>query len=315
MPKPEVTSFKLGSASHEAHSYPPQFALEQGLYKKYGFTGDVTSTYFDGDAKARQAMLAGQIDLDSTSPAASIITASTDTPLITFGMFIDHPTDDLVSIASVKNVADLKGKKVAVSSFGGDSHASVILSLKALGITAKDITIVPIGGEAARIAALASGTVAAAPIDETNQDKMKQQGFNILVHLPDAPVTLARTGILVGKDWAAKNPNAVLAMLAANMEAVQLEVAQKDKPETIASYAKWIGAKDNASAQQELNTYSTVALRSMRWKPEGFENLKEVLVSADPKISSVDTTKTYDYQYLDKLHALGFDKAVGVPGA
>src|SRR5579862_4806159 len=64
LPKPEVTSIKIGNASHEAHSYPPQYALDQGIYKKYGFT-NVTTTYFDGDAKARQAILAGQIDIMS----------------------------------------------------------------------------------------------------------------------------------------------------------------------------------------------------------------------------------------------------------
>lgn len=314
LPKPEVTSVKIGNASHEAHSYPPQYALEQGLYKKYGLT-DVKTTYFDGDAKARQAILAGQIDIMSGSPGTSIITASTDTPVLTIGMYVDHPTDDLVSVASVKNVGDLKGKKVAVSSYGGDSHASVVLALKALGITSKDVTIVEIGGESARIAALTSGTVAAAPVDETNEKKVKAQGLNILVHLPDAPVTLARTGLLVRKDFAAKNPNTVLVVLAATLEAEQLEIANKDQPDTIASYAKWIGAKDNESAHQELNSYPQVALRSMRWKQEGFDNLKEVLVSADPKLASVDVTKTYDYQYLDKLHSLGFDKAVGVPGA
>ncbi|HLY66597.1 MAG TPA: ABC transporter substrate-binding protein, partial [Chloroflexota bacterium] len=223
LPKPEVTSIKIGNASHEAHSYPPQYALDQGIYKKYGFT-NVTTTYFDGDAKARQAILAGQIDIMSGSPGTSIVTANTDTPVLTIGMYVDHPTDDLASIPSVKNVGDLKGKKVAVSSYGGDSHASVVLSLKALGLTSKDVTIVEIGGESARIAALASGTVAAAPIDETDEDKVKSQGMNILIRLPDAPVTLARTGLLVRKDYAAKNPNTVLDVLGSTMEALQLEI-------------------------------------------------------------------------------------------
>jgi len=39
------------------------------------------------------------------------------------------------------------------------------------------------------------------------------------------------------------------------------------------------------------------------------------MINADPKLASVDVAKAYDYQYLDKLKSLGFDKAVGVPGA
>jgi ABC-type nitrate/sulfonate/bicarbonate transport system substrate-binding protein len=315
LPKPEVTAFKMGNNAHEADSYDSQFALEQGIYKKHGFTGDVTSTYFDGDGKGRQALLAGQIDVMTGSPSSAIIAQTTDTPILVVAMNINHPTDDLVSIGSVKNIGDLKGKKVAVSTFGGDSHASVLLALKALGLNLSDVTVVEIGGQSARIAALTSGAVAAAPIDSSIQDTMKQQGFNILTHLPDAPVTLARESVMVRKDWATKNPNAVLNIVGSVMEAQQQLVAQKDDPAVAASFQKWSGEKEVAQSQKELQAYAPLALRNMRWTQDAFDNLKQVMVIADPTLSNVDVTKAYDLQYLDKLHSLGFDKAVGVPGA
>jgi hypothetical protein len=51
----------------------------------------------------------------------------------------------------------------------------------------------------------------------------------------------------------------------------------------------------------------------MRFAPEGWDNLKQVMVTAAPELQEVDVTNAYTSEFLDKLHALGFDKAVGVP--
>jgi len=218
----------------------------------------------------------------------------------------------LVSIGSVKTVQDLKGKQIAVSSFGGDSHASVLLSLKALGLKQVDVTLTPIGGESARIAALLAGTVAAAPIDSTQEEKMKAQGLNILLRLEEAPVTLAHESLQVRKDFAEKNPNATLAILAASMEGEQEIWNQTEK--AIDGYAEWTQAKDRSGASKEIDDYKKIGNRDMRFSPEGFDNLKEVMVAANPELKDVDVKKAYTFEFLDQLKELGFPKAVGVPG-
>lgn len=310
LPKPEQTTLKIGNAAHEADSFAPEFANQLGIYKAIGFT-DVQTMYFDGDAKGRQALLAGQIDVLSGGPGSSVASQTTDTPFVAIGTFILHPTDDLVSIASVKTVQDLKGKQVGVSSFGGDSHASVLLSLKALGLSTSDVTIVPIGGQNARVAALVAGSVAAAPIDDTLEDKMKQQGLNILIRLADAPVTLARESLMVRKDFAQKNPNTVLDILAASMEAEQDMYTMTDK--AIDGFTEWTQAQNKDDATKEVHDYLPIGNRNLRFSPDGFENLKEVMVTAAPELKDVDLKQVYTFEYLDKLSSLGFDKLVGVP--
>ena len=310
LPKPEQTTLRIGNAAHEADSFAPEFANQLGIYKEIGFT-DVQSTYFDGDAKGRQALLAGQIDVLSGGPGSSIESQSTDTPFVAIGTFILHPTDDLISVASVKTVQDLKGKQVAVSSFGGDSHASVLLALKALGLNTSDVTIVPVGGQNARIAALEAGSIAAAPIDDTLEDKMKGEGLNVLVRLADAPVTLARESLMVRKDFAQKNPNTVLDILAASLEAQQDIYTMTDK--AVDGFTEWTQAQDKTAAEKEIHDYLPVGNRNMRFSPDGFDNLKEVMVAASPDLQSVDLKQVYTFDYLDKLHSLGFDKLVGVP--
>ncbi len=312
LPKPEVTKVRLGNNAHEADSFATEYANQLGIYKAYGLS-DVTSTYFDGDAKGRQALLAGQIDIMSGSPASAIESLTTDTQILQVGMFITKPTDDLVTVASVKNVDDLKGKKIGVSTFGGDSHASVLLSIKALGLKQSDVTIVEIGGDAKRQAALKAGAIAAAPVDSSDEAKMKELGFNILVHLKEAPTNLARESIMVRKDFAQKNPNTVLDLVAANMAALQQMYADPNKAAD--GYFKWIGTGDLPGAQNQIKLYLELGLRDMRGPADGWNNLQEVMATANAKLKNVDVKNGYTLEYLDKLKSLGFDKAVGVPGA
>ncbi|HVA24697.1 MAG TPA: ABC transporter substrate-binding protein [Chloroflexota bacterium] len=312
LPKPELTKIRLGNNAHEADSFATEYANQLGIYKQYGIS-NVTSTYFDGDAKGRQALLAGQIDIMSGSPASAIESLTTDTPILQVGMFITKPTDDLVTVASVKTVADLKGKKIGISQFGSDAHASVLLSLKALGLKQSDVTILQIGGDSKRQAALKAGAIDAAPVDSSEEAQMKQLGFNILVHLKDAPTNLARESIMVRKDFAQKNPNTVLDLVAANMAALQDMVADPNK--AAAGYFKWIGTGDLPQAQNQIKLFLPLAIRNMQGPADGWDNMKEVMTSANPKIASVNVKDAYTFDYLNKLKSLGFEKAIGVPGA
>src|SRR5690242_835091 len=62
LPAPELTSIRIGiSAPTEPVQYAEKLADQLGYYKEEGFTS-VTITGFEGDGKALQALVAGQLD-------------------------------------------------------------------------------------------------------------------------------------------------------------------------------------------------------------------------------------------------------------
>ena len=310
LPKPEKSSVKLTHSTLEANTAVYAFARDQGLYKKYGID-DVELLFNEGDGKSLQALASGQIDFSAQGASVAVSSLITDIPILTVAFTATTLTDDLVSTANVKSAADLKGKSVAVSSFGGTSHASVLLSLNALGIKPDEVTIQQIGGQDARIAALKAGSVAAAPIDAALQSDMKGQGFNILVHLQDTPQQFARNGLLVRKEFADKNPNTVLAFVAGTLEAVQLLYQQPDK--AVESYQKWTQQTDRARAEKEIKDFMTYADKDLSWSKDAFTNAQTVLASTNPEIAKVDVSQAYTYDYLKKLVDMGVYDAVGAP--
>jgi NitT/TauT family transport system substrate-binding protein len=287
-----------------------KFAEDLGLYQKYGIE-KTESFYFDGAAKALQALVAGQVDVNINTGGPTLSSQTTGSPLVMVAMFANKVSDTLVTVSSIKSAADLKGKTVAVSQFGGESHAVVLLSLKGLGLTTSDVTIQQVGGQSARIAALKAGSIAAAPIDATLEDEMKQQGFNVLIRLPDTPLELARSGIIVPREWLAKNPNTLLALVAANLEAQQRLFSETEK--AIDSYARWTQTTDRPKAEKAVKDYLQFARRDMRWSKEAWEIVRDVGAAENPALKDVDVTKAYTFEFLDKLRDMGFNEAVGVP--
>jgi ABC-type nitrate/sulfonate/bicarbonate transport system substrate-binding protein len=310
LPKPERTSIKIGSSALEPTQFAYRFAMDLGLYKKYGIE-NVEDFYFDGAGKLLQAMVANQVDVGIQSGGPIISSLTAGSPMQMTAMYSSKVSDLLVGVANVKSAADLRGKSVAVSQFGGESHAVVLLALKALGLSDRDVTIQQVGGQSARIAALKAGSIAAAPVDVTLEDQMKQEGFNVLIRLPDTPLDLARSGLSASADFIQKNPNTMLVLTAASLEALQ--VMYTDTGKAVESFARWTQAKDTAQAEKGIKDYLQFARRDMRWSREAWEVVRDVIASQNPDIRNVDLTKAFTFQFLDQLRDMGFNDAVGVP--
>jgi ABC-type nitrate/sulfonate/bicarbonate transport system substrate-binding protein len=309
VPKPELTSLKIGLSVTETSQYAAKLAQQADIYKKYGFD-NVTVDVFEGDGKTMQALQAGQLDIGFVGVSSAITSQTTDAPVAIMSVNAMVLSDLLTSVASVKTAEDLKGKCVAVSTYGGTSHGAVILSLKALGLTPEDVVITEIGGQSARIAALEGGSCQAAPVDAAKKDKMAEAGFNFLVDLKKEGTAWGRSGAAVSKEWLAKNPNTALAFEAALLEAQNMMWTDAA---TAAKFYAEFNQIEQAEADGLVADFQTVGNRTMMWTDEAFENPKIVLSTVNPDVKDVDVTTAYDKSILDKLVTLGVYEKLGVP--
>ncbi|MCC6177005.1 MAG: ABC transporter substrate-binding protein [Chloroflexi bacterium] len=310
LPQPEQTAIKIGHSTVEPNNALYALARDQGLFAKYGIP-QVDLFYNEGDGKAVQALISGGVEFSGQSSASSLAALTTDIPLICVLMTAPYLTDALVTASDVTSADQLRGKSVAVSSFGSTSHGSVLLCLEGIGLTDQDVTIVQIGGQAARIAALKAGSVAAAPVDVALEQDMRDQGFNILIRLPDTPLEYGRNGLLTTKQYEKSNPNTVLAVCGAMLEAQQIAF---NSPETMAqSYAAFAQIQDPDRPLRDIQEYLKTARRDLRWTPRAFEAAQKTLSIVNPELATVDPTQAYTYDYLDKLRDMGFNAQVGAP--
>jgi ABC-type nitrate/sulfonate/bicarbonate transport system substrate-binding protein len=308
LPTPEKTTIKIGLSVTETSQFAAKLAEMAGIYKKNGLTVEVT--VFEGDGKVMQALQAGQLDVGFGGTSSFITSQGTDVPVVGLAVNAVVLTDLLTSTKDVKTAEDLKGKCVAVSTFGGTSHGAVILSLKALNLTPADVVITEVGGQSARIAALQGGSCAAAPVDASRRAEMEGLGFNFLVDLKAEKLPWGRSGLGVTEDWLKANPNTATVVAASVLEAQNLMWTDPDT--AAAKYAEFTQS-DVESAKKLIVEFQDTGNRQMMWDDAAFQNPKDVLVTVNPDIANIPVTDAFDRSVLDGLKASGYYDFLGIP--
>jgi len=310
IPTPEKKTIKLGlSTSGETSQFAEQLASQIGTYKKYGFD-NVEVSGFQGDGKVVQALVAGALDVGVIGVSSAISSVPTDTPLKVIALNGVTLTDGLYCGSKYKTKDDIKGQQVAVSTFGGTSHGSVLIMLSQLGLTDKDVTITQVGAQDARIAAVKAGSVACAPIDLSQDAAMTAAGLNKLTDNKSSGKQWGRSGMGVTADFAKKNPNTVLAAVAAVLDAQNsIWTDQATAAKNFADYAQ----QKPADAAKLIASYTDIGDRSMGWTDDAFNFPKQTLSTTNPAIANVNVADAYDKSFLQKLYDMGFYKQINNP--
>ena len=308
---PETKSLRIGlSAPTEVVQYAEKLADTLGYYKDLGFT-DVTVTGLEGDGKVVASLVAGALDVGVMSASATLTTVNTDVPTVIVAMNSVKNTDSLVCLSNIKTAADVKGKTIAVSTFGGTSHGSVLSTLTTLGLKSSDVTITQVGNESTRIAALKAGSIGCAPIGDELNDQMKGFGFNILADLATSNVQWGRSGLVFSKDFLTKNPNAALDATAATLKAQNY--LYTNTADTYQSFADFSGNK-LPDAKNNVDAFVQVyGQRSMGWADQALTIPQQVLATVNPAVGTVDVTKAEDRSLLQSLWDGGYYAQIGNP--
>jgi ABC-type nitrate/sulfonate/bicarbonate transport system substrate-binding protein len=309
LPKPELTKIRIGiSTPNEPVQFAEKLADMLGFYQKFGLTAEVTG--FEGDGKALQALVAGQLDMFVGGASTTVSSVVTDTPIKVVAMNSTTLDDGLFCTKDIKTANDVKGKTVAVSTFGGTSHGSALLMLKGLNLTAKDATITQVGNEGTRIAALKSGSVGCAVVGISQQAALTSLGLNVVIDLSKAKLQWGRSGLQARTEFIAKNPNTVLSVVAATLLAQNTMFA--DTKTATDKFIEYAQVKPDA-AKTAMDAFLGYGSRTMMFTADAFTAPRDVLASVNPAVANVDVTKAFDLSFLNKLKDSGFYAKNNIP--
>ena len=126
---------------------PLTIAEQLGYFKAEGL--DVTIVDFAGGSRALQAVVGGSADVVSGAFEHTINMQFKGQPMRAFVLQGAAPQIVLgvnpKTLPNFKSVADLKGKKVGVTSRGSGAEFQLLDMLKGAGMSGSDVTIVPVG--------------------------------------------------------------------------------------------------------------------------------------------------------------------------
>jgi NitT/TauT family transport system substrate-binding protein len=151
----------VGRAVNTAFAFATlEVGVDAHIWEKVGLKLEITS--FKGDAQLQQGMTAGSIDFGLGGGPAMGYRAK-GVPALAVASMYGPPSDMAIVISSngqIKSVADLKGKKLGVTTSGSLTDWLVHELSRRQGWGSEGIQSVAMGSTEARVAALKSGEIA-----------------------------------------------------------------------------------------------------------------------------------------------------------
>ena len=176
-----------------------------------------------GSNKALEFLNAGSLDFGSTAGAAALVAKINGNPIKTIYVYSRPEWTALVTKGdnSIKTVADLKGKRVAVTR-GTDPHIFLVRALADNKLTEKDVKLVLLQHQDGRLALERGDVEAWAGLDPLMAAAEVEGGARLFYRKPEDNTW----GVLnVREEFAKKNPEIVKRVLATYEKARQWSLA------------------------------------------------------------------------------------------
>ncbi|MGZ8489550.1 MAG: ABC transporter substrate-binding protein [Candidatus Binatia bacterium] len=151
----------------------------------------------------------------------------------------------LVTRPEIKNVQELKGKKLGIATIRGTDSIVAEELLRSKGFNPAQLQQIVIGDTALRAQALMTGVVQAVSLSPPHDLLLKNLGYNILAGPPE--VGLPASGLFTSNRLLKENPQVVNRSLRAVLRANRFIAANRQ--ETIAVMSKWLAQTQEVAGQ------------------------------------------------------------------
>jgi NitT/TauT family transport system substrate-binding protein len=283
---------------------------DHGFFKKHGL--DISSVFTGSGSLTSQALVAGEAKLASTSvgPTAGAVGAGADLVIVAGTIHI-LPYQFWV-LPQVRQPADLKGKRVAISTFGSGSHLAAEVALQGLGLDPirDKIAIMQVGTQPDRVAALVSGRIDATALEPGFGQAAKDKGLTVMSDLTKSDVPYLNTVIVASRKYAKENPQLIESFLKgvidglaflpnpANEKAVKNVLAQRLKLTTPQSIQIMY------DATLEIHRKTKVPNAPLA----GVQNMIDALLRINPKMATLKAANLVDNSFIERLEKSGYIK-------
>lgn len=292
-------ALRVGKSVPQAFSFVPlDVGMKNGIFKKNGL--DIEASAFAGDAKMQQAMAADSIDVGiGSGPGMAFIVKGA--PIKGIAAMAGRPL--LLTLAvradgSVKSVADLKGKKVGVSTVGSLTYWVTDELSRQQGWGVGGIQVVPVGTFKSMLAALKTKQIDGMVTDVATAYEMEKNGEGKVVFRFGELVRDFHIHVIFGTNKAiASRPDAIQAFLKGWFETIAF--MRKNKAGTV-EIAKEIMETDATIAGRVYDEIMPMFSDDGKFDAKALAVLSRSYVELQVLDKEPDMTKLYTEAFLPK---------------
>jgi ABC-type nitrate/sulfonate/bicarbonate transport system substrate-binding protein len=274
---------------------PLDVGMEKGFFKSHGI--EVEEVNFAGSAKLQQGLAADAIDigLGSGPELAFVAKGNSDLAICAFagpmGLVLIVRPD-----AGIDKPADLKGKKISVSTGGGLTDWAVREASRQQGWGADGIVVTPLGSDESQVAALKTKEIDGMAIDVAGAYRLQQDGSaKILLHFSTIAPDFINHITYATNKMIADHPDQLRAFLAGWFDTIAWMRKNKDETVRIAAPVMHQSLEITARAYDEIMpSFSDTG----KFDPKALAVLSRSFVQMGQLQAEPDMSKLYTEAFL-----------------
>ena len=278
-----------------------------GFFRKHGLEVDLV--YISGSPLLTAAMVSGQVPLTFIGAPAVVASAVGGADTVLLSCAISMAYGKLFAVPEIKNLSQLKGKKIGITRIGAIDDAIVRYMLKQrANISDREVTFISSGGTNERLIALTKGIIDASVMAPPQDSVAEKSGLNELVDLNKIGLYNPASCIASTKTYVRKNRDTVLRVLKGFVEG--LKFLRENRSFALKVFADFTRTSD----MDALSTGYDLTLHLQEKVPfvnmKGIEFLLQITEARDSRAKNFDPAALVDSTLMQELEKTGFVDAV-----
>ena len=301
----------IGHASMSSVVLTLWAAQDKGYFAKNNI--DAQLVFIPGSPTLIATLNTGDVHFGFTGGTATLGAAVAGLDVRMIAAFANRVQSELVTRPEIKTAADLRGKRVGVTSIGGTGWMSALLILEQIGINAErdKMQLTAFGDQRVITQALETGTIQGAALAGVFSRKLARAGYWI----PGEPdkIPLTGTGLVVKADYLHNQAAISRNVLRSLIEGHAYVLNPGNKASVTEILTKRLGLTDPSTAADGYEDYVGGVVRKPYVGVEGLKNIQRFMKQRNPKIAELNLEKLIDESFLREFERSGFlDQQFGV---
>jgi NitT/TauT family transport system substrate-binding protein len=299
---------KIGVSYPEGGAHLPLFyARDRGIFAKNGL--DVALRGLGGGPVAAAALQSGEIQIvditgsevvSADAAGADIIILATLTPVYPYVFEVSR---------AISSKDDLKGKTIAVRASGDATDIATRVLLKKEGLDPdKDVTILAVQQEGARMASLMAGQICCTVAQVQDRVLLEKNSFHMLFDMTTLGIPNAQGVIATNRAYAKDHPDVIQHFIDSLIESIAR--SKNDRAGSLPVLKAQLKLEDDAIVAATYDFFIGEVVPNVPAPTAAqFADAISILSRQNDKLKGFDVAPFIDTSYLDNSVKRGLDKS------
>jgi NitT/TauT family transport system substrate-binding protein len=278
-------------------------ATDGGFFERNGIDADVS--YVESASTTLQALASGGLDVAQAGGTAPVNGALGGMDTVIIASLLNVLPYALMVDPAIRDGADLRGKRMGISRYGSSSDFAARYLLKHFSLRPEeDATLVQVGSQGARLAALKSGAVDGGMFELPFNVLISREGYRELITTADL-LPYVHAAIFTTRGYVREHEAGMRQLARALVEAIAYMKQNREFTKQV--MAKYSQEEDPAALDAAYDIYIGSRLAQVPYvSMDGLRSILEEVAMTNPEALKQDPAQLVDDRFVRELDTSAF---------